>query len=589
MSAERLKPNLRDLPIFEGIEDAALDALESELEWFNLPGGWTLFKQGDEANALYIVTYGRLAAYMRNEAGEERMVAQIHAGEVIGEVALVSGEPRTATLKALRDSELLRLTRDAFEELVDTHPKVMPFIARQLVKRLRRAETRGAPDDSPRTFMVAPLDPATPYRDVAHGLVEALGELGEKAHLLDNTAADQSMDWLLRVEAENDRVLYFADPSYTNWTQRCQRQADRILLITDGEALPSKHLTINMPWISATNQPKELVLVQSPDAVRPKGAEPWLDRIGFDHHTHIRKGNREDLARLARLLTGRAVGVVFSGGGARGISHVGVVRALREAGIPIDLTGGTSIGAIAAAGVALEWDDLELTELVRRTFTDSNPFNDYTVPVISLVRGLKTTGMIRSEFTDTTIENMWRTYYCVSTNLTTGAPNVHRRGLLWRALRASISIPGLLPPIVENGQILVDGGMINNLPGDVMSAMRRGPVIGVDIGRSIVLSCPIEDIDERPLWWLLRHGRADVPGIGSILMRSVTVSNDAQLQARQADLDFLLQPKLGNFDLLDWKGYEKAIRIGYDSTIEALKAIEPSLLQSLTGKRAIGS
>ncbi len=178
-------------------------------------------------------------------------------------------------------------------------------------------------------------------------------------------------------------------------------------------------------------------------------------------HHHLR--GPADYDRVVRLLTGRAVGLVLSGGGARGFAHLGVVRALREHGVPIDLVGGTSMGAILAAGVASEWSHEELVRRFKRCFVDTNPLSDYTLPLVSLVSGRKVSTLLRSELGDIDIEDLPLPYFCVSSNLTTGRMSVHQQGTLWRWLRASVAIPGVLPPVFQGGEVFVDGGAMNIL------------------------------------------------------------------------------------------------------------------------------
>ena len=207
-------------------------------------------------------------------------------------------------------------------------------------------------------------------------------------------------------------------------------------------------------------------------------AARWQASLPGIRHHHVR--GSADFERVVRLLTGRAVGLVLSGGGARGFAHLGVVRALREHGVPIDLVGGTSMGGILAAGVAKDWDDAELVERFRRCFVDTNPLSDFTLPVVSLVSGRKVGMLLRRELGDLDIEDLPLPFFCVSSNLTTGRIAVHQRGPLWRWLRASVAIPGVLPPVFQGGEVFVDGGSMNNLPVDVMRASGRGAVIGVD-------------------------------------------------------------------------------------------------------------
>ena len=583
MGREDFREKLRNMPLFEGLEDNVLAAIGSELDCIGLPGGSTLFEEGDEADALYFVTFGRLGVFLREPSGQNREIARITAGEIIGEVALISGEPRAATIVAIRDCEMLRLTRSAFDRLVAQHPTLMPRVARQLVTRLHQANKRIAPDDAPRTFLISPLDPAIDGLALADGLAKALTERGERVLCLTSQSADQSVEWFHLIEDSHDRVIYVADSAHSGWTERCVRQADQVLHIADARSPPADHRPIELLAMDQGLQSHELILFQQANASLPKATAAWLDRVPIAQHTHVRAGNRNDLGRLARLLTGRAVGVVFSSGGARGMAHFGVIRALRQAGIPIDLTGGTSVGAIAAAGAALEWSDQKLEDMVKRAIGEKNPFSDYTIPIISLCRGRNVTDLLRLEFANIEIENTWRSYFCISTNLTSGQGHVHRLGPLWRAIRASIAIPGLLPPVVQDGQVLVDGGIINNLPADIMRAQRRGPVIGVAVGPDLGLTASATELDDRSLWWLLRHGREQVPGIANLLIRSFTVGGNVQALAQKSDLDLLLTPDLGSYGLLNWKGYRDAIERGYSSTMNALEQLDGSLLRNLTG------
>ena len=285
-----------------------------------------------------------------------------------------------------------------------------------------------------------------------------------------------------------------------------------------------------------------------------------------------------DIARLARYVTGRALALVLSGGGARGFAHIGVLKALHQARIPIDLVGGTSMGAIVAAGAALEWDDKEMYERMHAGFVKSNPLNDYGFPVVALIRGRKVERRLRRHFADTSAEDMWRPYFAVASNLTTGGVAVLRRGPLWRALRASIAIPGLLPPVIEHGQVLADGGVMNNLPCDVMDTMRRGPVIGVDVARdlSLVASGPGT---RRLIDRLFVPPDYDGPGIVSMLLRAATVGGSIQSRNSREHADLVLAPPMQDIRIRDWKSFDHAIEAGYRDTMERIGELEQVLAE----------
>jgi NTE family protein len=280
------------------------------------------------------------------------------------------------------------------------------------------------------------------------------------------------------------------------------------------------------------------------------------------------------VARLARILTGRGVGLVLSGGGARGFAHLGVIKALREIGLPIDLVGGNSMGAIIGAGVANDWDEATMRTAFRRAFVDTNPLSDYTLPLVSLIGGRKVSRLLREAFGEVAIEDLWLPFFCISTNLTRGEAVVHREGLLWRWLRASVAIPGVLAPVFDGGEVHVDGGVINNLPVDVMRQVGRGLVIGVDVVSDHTFTALNEGADLPPLWRLMVSSRGkQVPGILQILWRAGTVNSEAAAAALRAETDLMLEPSLESVDLLNWKAFDRAVELGYRHAMAKLEAM----------------
>jgi NTE family protein len=311
------------------------------------------------------------------------------------------------------------------------------------------------------------------------------------------------------------------------------------------------------------------------DGTLARGAAArWLAAVpaGTPHH-HVT--SKADVPRVARILTSRGVGLVLSGGGARGFAHIGIVKALREADIPIDLVGGTSMGAILGAGVSLCWSIDELTDRFRRAFVDGKPLRDYTLPFVSLVSGHKVTRLLQHAFGDVTIEDLPLDFFCVSSNLTTGHSEVHRRGELWRWLRASVAIPGVLPPVVHKGELLVDGGTMNNLPVDAMRDLGRGPVIGCDVGADRAFTTDTDEVDVPLPWQLMRWMREKKhrPNIFQILWRAGMVNSNAMTAAHREKTDLLLQPPLAQIDMLNWKGFDRAIAAGYEYAVRRLEKL----------------
>jgi NTE family protein len=559
---------LSSVPLLRALDESTLAALDAELEWVRVPGGQTLFRENDVADALYVVMSGCLGVSVSDGQGRDTLVSRIVAGETVGEMGILDGGFRSATVEALRDTELLRLDKSSCERLVERHPRLMLSLMSLLVRRLRHT-TRHLDDHvQVRTVALVSADHFADHRRVAHDLVNRLVADGQRALLLDCKSVNRSTEWLSAAESYNDLVVYCAEPSNPDWTKLCLRQADRVLLVASSGA------PFAMPtWLAEEGKdcrrPFDLVMIQQERKNIGRTVECWRARPPIDVVCQVRHGNPNDIARLLRLLRGTAVGLVLSAGGARGFAHLGVVRALREAHIPIDRIGGCSMGAIVGAAVAMEWDDAEIRERLRSAFVESNPINDYTLPFLSLVKGNKVARRLEEHFGSTRIEDLWRPFFCVSTNLSAGVLAVHRDGALVRALRASVAIPGLLPPVMIDREAHVDGGVINWLPIDVMGA-KRGPIIAVDAASDPALVSFEGGNGTQPDWRFWRRWRK-MPPIVDLLFRAATVSSDALGRAACGQADILFKPALESVDMLDWKACDRAIDAGYRHAIEKLE------------------
>jgi NTE family protein len=569
---ESLRERLRAFPLLADVGEAALRRLLSEANWFGLPGGMLLKRDGENDRALFLVVTGSLGVFVEDEKAGKRLVAHIPAGETVGEMSLISGEEsHSAQLVALRDTELLRISPDGFESLITRHPLVMMNLMRVLVKRLQETTQRPADAGRPKTFAMIPLQEGLGDEPIARRIASVLVQMGSKAAVLDANSAEQSAEWFNAFEAAHDVVFYRGDAPDSAWTQLCLRQADRILLLAEADKpLPLRPLDLPAFKERATGLPQLLLLHRSGRA--DELPEHFALRSGlFESHHHVRAHNMGDIQRLARFISGRAVGLVLAGGGARGFAHIGVIKALMESNVPFDHLGGTSMGGIIAAGIALEWNLDELMERMRDVFVKSNPLSDYTIPLIALVRGKKVSNLLREHFGDVRIEEMPRPFFCVSSDLTSGRIHVHRAGPLWRALRASVALPGILPPVTHHGHLLVDGGVMNNLPVDVMSQHATGPIIASDVTGELDIRVTDERYGERPWWWLLWQRMRGTPSILSILMRSGTVGSEAQRRLVRDQVNYLFEPPLPDIGLRDWKKFDQAVAEGYEHAIGVIE------------------
>jgi len=565
---QRLFERLAGFPLLAGIGEASLRRLVRECSWFGLPGGMRLKRDGDNDAALFLVVTGCLGVVVEDERMGRRVVAHIPAGETVGEMSLLTGDEHSAELVALRDTELLRVSQRGYEALVVRHPRVMLNMMRVMARRLRDTTRAGRDRTRPKTFAIVPVQGGLGHEPIAQRLVAALVEMGAKAAVLDSSAAGQSGEWFNNFEAAHDLVFYRGDAPDTAWSLHCVRQADRVFLLARSDC-PLAERPLKSPKEKVCGQPG-LILLHPADRVSDLPQHFAVSSGQFETHHHVRKGRGDDIKRLARFVSGRAVGFVLGGGGARGFAHIGVAKALTEAGVPFDFLGGVSMGAIVAAGLASEWSIDELVARMREVFVTAKPLSDYTVPLIALVRGKKVTGHMRVHFDDMHIEALPKPFFCVSSDLTTGRIHEHRTGLVWRALRASSALPGILPPVNSHGHLLVDGGVMNNLPVDLMRQRRIGPLIASDVTGEVDFSVRDSRYGERPAWRLLWQRMRGTPSIFDVLMRSGTLGSEAQRRVVREQADFLYEPPLPGLHPLDWRAFDRAVAEGYEHTCEMI-------------------
>lgn len=580
-----LESQLQRFSLTQDIGPRAIKALVAEANWFSLPGGVVLPREGDNDEAVFLVIAGALGVYAHDEGESERFVAHIPAGEMVGEMSLLTGEPHSATLVALRDTQMLRVSKASFERLLARHPRLSLNLMRILVRRLRHTTRRSFKTAKARTIALVPLHRGVDVRSLAAQLQKAFSGLSLTSSVAGAAEAGRSAEWYYAQEKDNDISLYAGDEPDGAWTQFCMRQADRVLLIArDGEAIPS-HPYADAPFAQVKRQMPELVILR--DFGKPPHYPDMTPQVAAAYalHHYICPNTPGDVSRLARLITGRAVGLVLAGGGARGFAHIGIIRALREAGVPFDMVAGASMGAIIAACVARGWSDEEIHARMRRAFVETNPLSDVTLPLVSVFRGQKVSRMLQENFGEVRIEELRLPFFCTSSDLTAGKTHIHRHGLVWRALRASVAIPGLLPPAVEDKRVLVDGGLMNNFPCDLMAKMKAGPIVGVDVAADENFSMVDDDIEGRSWWRLAREqwlGKG-APSIVSILMRSGTVGNEQQRREARGYCDLLLDPPLPGVYLRSWKAFDRAVQEGYDYAAQQIEQDGLNFLWAVKG------
>jgi predicted acylesterase/phospholipase RssA/CRP-like cAMP-binding protein len=573
----RLSVALGVSKMFSGLPEAALRDLETQLESVWVEAGSPLFREGDVGDALYLVVSGALRVSLNMPGEDSRVLAELGCGDTAGEMALLDGEPRSATVTATRDSHLVRLSKDAFHRILSRHPDLLAVIARKVVTRLRAEQgARGRPAPLSTIIAVVPASQGIPIEDfcarladtlsvqsptqvVGSALIDAwLGKPGA-AQVSEFHARDgRIIELLSNLETDHRYLIYQTDPSDSTWSRRCLRQCDHILIVADAARNPREGAEAYVT--SALNDRRgrqaSLALLHPASVIVPTGTSAWLAAWKVDRHYHLRPDSNSDFGRMARSLTGRAIGLVLSGGGVRGAGHAGVIRALREAGVPIDIVGGTSAGASMAGAVAQERDYEAMLQAIGNAFGTMQ--NDWTIPLVSLLSGRRFDDCFYTFCGDTQIEDLWLPLFCVSANLTRARIQVHRRGSLLKSLLASMRAPAVYPPILWDGDLLVDGGIIDNVPVDIMRGYEGcGTVIASDVSSEGHM-CDADYGDRISGWQALAQRfkpaskRIHFPGILSILMRIIELSSASRKSETSKMADLYLSPPVEQFGITDF-------------------------------------
>jgi len=575
-------PALKSIPFLKDVPARAIRAAGKEAIWFSIPAGRPLFTAGEQADRMFFVLSGTLGTFRTTIDGRTEFVGHVRTGEPVGEMALFLGgidldedgdiddAPHSASVYAIRDSEVMSISRKGWEQMVRAEPELLEGMIRVILGRLRHTKQRGA-RTQPKVFTLVATSPTIDLPLRAKALQSALKTLGKSSCIVDETKGDNKpAGYFDELEQTHDIVILISSIGDSSWYRLSVRQADRIWVMGRADAKPSNPLMPSDHSPARSLKLVDVVLLHHGNNRQAAKPVDWLEAAGGTRIFHWTNVGGTHCDRLARVMAGESVGVVLSGGGARAYAHVGVIKAIREEGLPIDFIGGASMGAVIAACVAMGWGHDEIDRRIRKAFVETNPLGDYTFPIVGMVKGRRVSARLKEHFQDAEIGDLNIPFFALSTNLTDGTINLHRTGLLRTALRATISLPGILPPVVDRGRVLVDGAVLNNFPSDIMRDLHRGHIIGSDVTRSREAFAGAE-FEHPPsiLHWLFNRGLSTAPPIAGLLMRAATVNINPQRGHEHADV--LVLPELEDVTLRDWKAYDQTVEAGYMAAKMALK------------------
>jgi len=588
------------LGLFGDISHATMDALLDKATIRHYHSGQMVFAEGDVPNGLYVIVSGKLIVETKNSHGEIIRIAEVQTPETVGELALLADTARSATVIAARESTVALLQRKDFDRLIAPNAPMLMRLSKLVVSRHVANSRQEKSTASDRNFVLVPLDSRLPLRRFVYQLKNAMRTLGTSFSLtsrsfdtlygrtgaslteVDDIFNSAIAEWLDDKESRFDSLIYVTDKTWNSWTRRCINRADRVILVASAKTTNTAELRevehhLNKLFDGARVRPLiDLVLLHPSDTEAPQNTAKWLEPRELDAYYHVRLNDNLHFSRLARRLTNAAKGLVLSGGGARGYAHLGVHRLIEEQNVQLDYIGGTSMGALLGASMAMGSSYEQVKEL-SATFANKKALFDYTLPLAALMKSSKLTNFCRKVYGDQRIEDLWTPFFCISSNLADGREVVHDRGPLWKIVRTSVSLPGVFSPVpTANGDLLVDGAVLNTFPVDTMLKRLggKGFIIGVNVSQ-ISEQFNYYDFGTTLSGWRVFLSRINpfepsikIPRIAETLLRSTDIKSIERLNEARGALDMLIEPNVRAVSLLDFKSYELISKIGYYEAVK---------------------
>jgi len=539
-----------------------------------------IIRQGEQSEDVYFLLSGRAAVYLEDESEGIRKINEISSGEIFGEMSTFTKSPRSTSIVSIRQTVLYRVVGHAFMQFLDSHPQFYKAISTTLIQRLASANTGTAKQKTCKNIALYSLHPDYPLSSLCKHVTAHLQSYG-KVHIVKSAdllkykdAAADLISYLNTAEIDNDYIL-FVCPADEEWVARAMiTHSDQIMMVRHlytGAAVTKPPISI--PTDFPMHEIESYLLLDSIGTEAITGSAKCLEDFPNSRILHLHKSS--DYGRIARFIAGQCTKLVLSGGGARGLAHLGVHKALLEVGIEIDAVGGTSIGSIMSALVACGWDYNLILEEAKKAFIEAKPLKDYQFPLVSLLKGKRLDKTLKARFKDLYIEDLPIPYLAVAANLSNMSTEIIDRGLVRDAARASIAIPSILPPAVREGKLLLDGGIVDNMPYDAVQSICQGPIIGVDLST----------IKERQLGYqkvptnlqltkakLKGSKTYKVPNIYQIIMGTMTLASDEKKRRNIPKFDLYIQPNVRKFGFLDFKKFDALIEEGYRSSLPKLEA-----------------
>jgi predicted acylesterase/phospholipase RssA len=543
-----------------------------------------LFKQGDIQKSLFIVLSGRFRAVAEMEDGKH-LLGDIAEGEPVGEFALFTNEPRSASVFAVRPSTVLELDEDEYFQIITMQPEFAMKMTQILVNRLKRNNLQKHLEAPPKNIAVINLQPDNDITPWTNAIETQFEQTGVAFKVYDHESWSTDDQHVLFEEMEENDALKFmiCSAAFPDWSRQCLIYADLVIVASDFYASSDIYAieeALDLYQQHILNKKIYLLLLHPDNAPQPENTIRWYKNRKLNLHIHFRKNHSGDTARFCRIVTHQAVGLVLGGGGAKGFAHVGAVKAMLNAGIQIDFLGGTSAGALYGLGIVYCDFDVEKIEYysndsAKRKLTS----NDYTFPILSLMSGNKMLKYLKFMFGNTCLEDFWISAYCISTNYSAASIKIHESGPAWKQIQASIAIPGVFPPVILDSQLHVDGGVMDNLPIEPMYRYPVGHIIAVSLTSLNSLNVGFKEIPSS--WTLLwdkitGRKRYRLPALSSLIINSLTLNSKQKQEQNKSGVSLYVELKLKGIGLMDDTKWKLIIQKGQEQMEETLNSLKSS-------------
>lgn len=586
VTTEELCALLKASNDFKDLADEIISELAACLKLQTIPGGQKFISEGAHSDSLFLLVSGRLRVSRTLPSGERLMYNEVLPGDCVGETGMILRQPRTADISATRESVVAVLNYQDYENAVKKYPIELSRAFSHAIYRHLRHERQIDKRGRAHSFYVLPIHDSIDARRFCDQLKKAL-EIYGSCEVLDEHTFESNGDYgreLDKKESSNDFLIFRGNRQFNKVEEANFEHADQLIIVADSEvgAGISKVEQQLKALPNFALMRRHLAVVHPEDETRCQDRAIWNQYRDCERVYPVKYHQAKDFERLSRFLLEKAVGVVLGGGGARGFAHLGVLRAFEEANIPIDIIGGNSMGALIGASYLA---GIPLESIHKEILKHSKSGMKLTVPVVSLLSNQNLASAFRDALGETNIENLWTPFFAAACNLTDADTYVLDSGPLWKAVLASNSPAGLFPPVVNDGMLLVDGAVLENVP---VRAMRQrlstplerrrgnGLVVAIDVDVKERFSVDA-DTKELTAWGKLKSHFSPtntLPGIVDILMQVAHIGGLSQRAFTKRGADIYLEPPLSDFKIMDYKKAEQIIAVGYDYATKQISDLQ---------------